>query len=516
MSLSIASRLAESARRYPTKPAVILGDQKIPYAALWDQARRYAAVLRQRGVGPGDRVALLLPNIPHFPMAYYGALSLGAVVVPIHALLRAEEIRFVLEDAEARLLVCAAPLLGEGAKGAELAGVPVLCVLDGGDADVPGIDALAQQVEPIRSYVSRDADDDAVVLYTSGTTGQPKGAVLSQLNMTMNAILAGTSVADIGADDVVMGVLPLFHSFGQTCVMNAGFYAGATILLMPRFDGPGALDLMVRHGVTLFSGVPTMFIALLDAARSDDRRPPLRSATSGGASMPAAVIEKFKDVFAIDVYEGYGLSETAPVATFNQEEFGRRVGSIGHPIWGVEVDIARADVEDRVELLPPGEVGEVVIRGHNVMKRYHNRPEATAAAIVDGWFRSGDLGRKDDEGFLYIVDRKKDLIIRGGFNVYPREVEESLLRHPAVGQVAVIGLPDQRYGEEVCAVVVRSPEAAERPDDEVAAEIVAWAKEHLGGHKYPRAVRFVAEFPLGPSGKVLKRELVATLGEHGA
>jgi long-chain acyl-CoA synthetase len=507
--LSIASILAESAHRYPDRAAVVFAEAPVTYAALWEQARRYAAVMRERGVGAGDRVAILLGNTPHFPIAYYGVLALGGVVVPVHALLRADEIEYTLRDAGAKLLVCAGPLLGEGAKGAELAGVPVLAVMDGGDADVERVDVLAASTEPIDQLVLRDATDDAVILYTSGTTGQPKGAVLSQFNMVMNAIAAATNVLDIGEDDVILGVLPLFHSFGQTCVMNSGFFRGATVVLMPRFDGPQALDLMIRHQVTLFIGVPTMYIGLLEAARTDDRRPPLARACSGGASLPVAVIERFKDVFGVDIYEGYGLSETSPVATFNQEVYGRKPGTVGCAIWGVDVEIARAEVEDRIELLPRGEIGEVVIRGHNIMKGYHNRPDATAAAIVDGWFRSGDLGTKDEDGFVSIVDRKKDLVIRGGFNVYPREVEERLLRHPAVGQVAVIGVPHETYGEEVCAVVVRSPEAAGRDEDELAQEIVDWSREQLGRHKYPRIVRFAEALPLGPSGKVLKRELVA-------
>ena len=509
MSLSLASLLAESALRHPDKPAVVFADRPTTYRALWDSARRYAAVLRERGVGPGDRVAILLGNTPHFPIAYYGALALGAVVIPVHGLLRAEEISFVLRDGAAKVLVCAGPLLGEGAKAAELAGVPVLAVMDGGDAGVERLDTAAAATEPLAAHVLRDPADDAVILYTSGTTGTPKGAVLSHVNLVMNAVVSATMVIEIETDDVMLACLPLFHAFGQSCVMNAGFFRGATLVLMPRFDGPGALDLMVRHGVTIFEGVPTMYVGLLEAARTDDRRPALKRAVSGGAALPVTVIDRWKEVFGSDIYEGYGLSETSPVATFNQAAFGRRAGTVGHAIWGVDVAIARPEVTDRIEPVPAGEIGEVVIRGHNIMKGYHNQPEATAAAIVDGWFRSGDLGRKDDDGFIAIVDRTKDLVIRGGFNVYPREVEEKLLTHPAIGQVAVIGVPDETHGEEVCAVVVRSPEAAGRDPDELGREIVAWAGERLGRHKYPRIVRFVDALPLGPSGKVLKRELVA-------
>ena len=252
-----------------------------------------------------------------------------------------------------------------------------------------------------------------------------------------------------------------------------------------------------------------MYIALLEAARTDERRPPLRSAISGGASLPVTVIEKFLEVFGVDIYEGYGLSETAPVATFNQPDFGRKAGTVGCAIWGVDVGIARPEIEEAIELLPVGELGEVVIRGHNLMKRYHNKPEETEAAIVDGWFRSGDLGTLDDDGFLTIVDRKKDMVLRGGYNVYPREVEEVLLRHPAVAQVAVIAVPDPHYGEEVCAVVVRDHAHRAASDADLEADIIAYAKERVASYKYPRLVRFVDALPLGPSGKVLKRELAA-------
>ncbi|HLZ38380.1 MAG TPA: long-chain fatty acid--CoA ligase [Mycobacteriales bacterium] len=507
-TLSIASILAESARRYPDRVALLLTEREITYATLWDQARRYAAVLRDRGIEPGDRIGLLIPNVPDFPRAYYAVQAIGGVAVPVHALLTAEEIAYILSDSGAKMLVCAGSLLGEGGKGAELAGIPLLSVFASEDTGVAPMEKLAAEVVPVASYVDRRPDDDAVIFYTSGTTGKPKGALLSQLNMVMNAQLVATDVLKISADDIVLGCLPLFHAFGQTVTMNAGFRAAATIVMMPRFDGAAALDLLVQHHVTILQGVPTMYLGLLEAARADERRPQLQLAVSGGASLPVAVLKRFKEVFGADIAEGYGLSETSPVATFNQEVFGRKPGSIGHPIWGVEVEIANAELEDRIELLPTGEIGEIVIRGHNVMKGYWNRPEATKAAIVDEWFRSGDLAVKDEEGFISIVDRKKDMVLRGGFNVYPREVEEVLAHHPRVHQVSVIGIPDPQYGEEICAVVVKDPSAAGVPDAELRAEITGYAKEHLAKYKYPRRIEFVDSFPLGPSGKVLKRELV--------
>ena len=502
MTLTIASILAESAVRYADNTAVVLGDLRITYAQLWGHAKQYAAVLRENGVKEGDKVALLLPNTPHFPLAYFGTLALGAVVVPVHALLKAEEIEYVLTDSGASVLVCAAPLLAEGTKGAELAGVPVLAVMDGGDASVTRIDTLALSATPIDAVVPREPSDTAVVLYTSGTTGKPKGAEISHLNVIMNVVVSAQHSFDIDSTDVVLGCLPLFHTFGQTCCMNTAFYVGATVVLLPRFDGNTALDLLVDEQCTIFMGVPTMYVGLIEAAKTNPKRPALKSALSGGAALPVAVLERFAEVFGTQVLEGYGLTETSPVATFNQKGFPPVAGTVGKTIWGVEVEIAKAEVDERIELLPTGELGEIVVRGHNVFKGYLNKPEATAAAIVDGWFRTGDLGTKDEQGYVRILDRKKDMVIRGGYNVYPRDVEEILLRHPGVGQVAVIGLPDPRSGEEVCAVVIKDGEVTEQ-------EIIAYGKEHLAAYKYPRRVIFVDAFPLGPSGKVLKRELVA-------
>ena len=507
--ISVASILAESARRYPTKDALVLGDTRLTYEQVWGMARRYAAVLRADGVGPGDRVALLLPNIPHFAFAYYGAAALGATIVPVHALLKADEIAFTLTDSACVALVTAAPLLAEASKGAEMAGVRLYSVLDS-DADhseVARIDQLAMQTEPVPALVPREPQDEAVILYTSGTTGKPKGAVLTQDNILWNTTMCAFDIIDIKHDDVALGALPLFHSFGQTCVMNSGFRVGCTIVLVPRFDGVTALDLMVKENVTYFAGVPTMYMALLAATEQTESRPKLRLAASGGAAIPVAVINRVKEVFGADVLEGYGLSETSPVATFNQEIYGRKPGSIGSSIWGVDVAIANADLEGEIELLPTNINGEIVIRGHNVFSGYLNQPEATAAVMVDGWFRTGDVGYLDDDGFFFIVDRKKDLIIRGGFNVYPREVEEAIAQHPAVAQVAVVGVADEHYGEEIAAVVV-----CVSGESVVEVELIEWVKGRIGQHKYPRRIYIRESLPTGPSGKVLKRVIVEELG----
>ncbi|MCW2995657.1 MAG: AMP-dependent synthetase and ligase, partial [Conexibacter sp.] len=477
----------------PDKVAVVQDDRRATYAELWDAALRRAAALRAAGVEPGDRVALLGLNTIDFVTAYYGILARGAVVVPVAPMLVADEIAFLLQDSGAKLALVADDLAEVVARGAADAGVPVLLL--GSD------EALAAEPEPHRA--ATEPLDPAVLFYTSGTTGRPKGAVLTHMNLVLNAFTNAFTANHIVCDDVMLGCLPLFHTFGQTVALNGTFLVGGTLILQPRFDPGAALELMAEHGVTAFLGVPTMYMALLAAVAAGGPIPSLRLCVSGGAPLPVKVLEEFNTTFSTQIQEGYGLSETSPTATVNQLELGVEPGSIGHPIWGVEVEIADPEVDDAIVLKDVGEVGEIVIRGHNVFAGYHERPEATEAAIVDGWFRSGDLGTKDDRGFLRIVDRKKDLILRGGYNVYPREVEEVLVRHPAVDQVAVVGVPHETHGEEVLAVIVLR-EGAEQPGEE---ELLAWVGERVARHKRPRLVQFVDELPLGPSRKVLKREL---------
>ncbi|MEU3214464.1 long-chain fatty acid--CoA ligase [Streptomyces sp. NPDC006971] len=499
MFLSVASALGESARSHPDRVAVVDADTRLTYRELWTRALRCAGALRASGVRPGDRVAVLLPNTADFLYAYYGALAAGATVVPVHGLLVADEVAYVLRHSGSSVLVSGGPLWPVAEEAAGVAGVRAVC-------------GVPEDGEPLPAAEPAAPDGTAVILYTSGTTGRPKGALLTHLNIVMNASVVAHDLLELGFDDVVLGCLPLFHSYGQTCAMNATLRAGATLVLMPRFSGPGALELLAAENVSVFMGVPTMYHALVEAAAQDSaalvgatRGLTLRAAVSGGAALPVAVLERFEATFATQVLEGYGLTETSPVATFNQPRTGRRPGTVGHPVWGVETGVADAAVEESVVLLPDGEVGEVVVRGHNVFAGYLDDPEATAAAVVDGWFRTGDLGARDEDGFLRIVDRKKDLVIRGGFNIYPREVEEVLVRHPAVGEVAVIGVPDEERGEEICAVVVTRAEAGAVTEE----ELIAWARERLGRHKYPRIVRFTDALPLGPTGKVLKRALTS-------
>jgi long-chain acyl-CoA synthetase len=513
---SVAAILAESAARYPDDVALIVGDHRTTYAELWSETLAYAGALRERGVTEGSRVAMLLPNVADFPRVYYATLALGAVAVPVHALLKRREIEYVLRDSAATLLVCAAPLLAEGAAGAALADVDVVTVLaPAGSEDQPAagpdrLEALAERAEPLDTYVPRDPFDTATILYTSGTTGQPKGAEGSHFALLEQVNTNLMSTFDMRRGDVLLGALPLFHTFGQTCTMNTGFRAGATIVMLPRFDGDSALAAMVEHECGIFMGVPTMYMALLDAATRTGARPSLRYAISGGASLPLAVLERFQDVFGAPIHEGYGLTETSPVATFNHVGRPPHPGTIGTPVWGVDVEIADPSVPDSIVMLPRGEVGELVIRGHNLMNGYLDRPEDTRRAIVDGWFRTGDLGTKDDEGYLTIVDRTKDMIIRNGYNVYPRQVEEVLAAHPDVAMAAVFGVPHELHGQEIEAAVVLRPDSSVTPQ-----ELIDFVAAEIAAYKYPRAVHVLDTLPLGPSGKVLKRELVEQFSVQG-
>ena len=509
-TISVAAILAESAARRADAVALIVGDESVTYAALWDQARAYAGALRDRGVGPGVPVAILVPNVADFARVYFAVLALGGIVVPVHALLKAREIEYVIRDSGAGLLVCAAPLLPEGEPGARAAGTPVLTVLAAeATAGLPRLEDAAADAEPIRTYVPRRPEDTATILYTSGTTGKPKGALGTHFALVEQVNVLLTSTFDLRAGDKIFGGLPLFHTFGQTCVLNAGLRAGATVVMLPRFTGAAALDLVRRHNIDIFFGVPTMYMALLEAIRASPGRPEgLRYGISGGSSLPVAVIDRFRELFGVEIYEGYGLTETSPVASFNHVGTTPRPGTIGTAIWGVEVAIARPEVADAIELLPAGELGELVVRGHNLFKGYLNRPDATAEALVDGWFRTGDLGTKDGDGYLRIMDRKGDMIIRNGYNVYPREVEEVLSQHPDVATVAVFGVPHEVHGQEIAAAVIAVPGSTV-----TTGELAEFAQARLAAHKYPRLIELRTELPLGPSGKILKRTLQASFGD---
>jgi long-chain acyl-CoA synthetase len=493
VGLNLASLLTASAERSPDAPAIRLGDAELTYTGLDDLSARLATLLRERGVEPGDRVGVMLPNVPEFPVAYYGALRAGGVVVPMNVLLKRREIAFHLEDSGAKLLLAWHGFAEQARDGAADAGAELVEVEPARFAST--LEALA----PTREPVETGEDDTAVILYTSGTTGKPKGAELTHANLARNAEIASRTTCEVGAGDVVLGALPLFHSFGQTVGMNASLRVGACLTLVPKFDPGETLATMQRDGVTHFYGVPTMFGALLhhpERERYDTSS--LRTCITGGASMPVEVLRGFEEAFDAIVLEGYGLSETSPVASSNHPGRERKPGSIGTPIEGVEMRV----VDDDDNPVEQGEVGEIAIRGHNVMKGYWQRPDATAEAMRGGWFHSGDMARVDEDGYFYIVDRKKDLIIRGGYNVYPREVEEVLYEHPKVREAAVVGVPDEEWGEEIGAAVVLHEGEQLEPE-----EVGAYVKERIAAYKYPRVVWFLDELPKGPTGKILKREI---------
>ncbi|HKA88629.1 MAG TPA: long-chain fatty acid--CoA ligase [Haliangiales bacterium] len=492
MNANLMLPLIATARRQPDRTAVKLDDVRVSYADLDAATARMAGRLRELGVMPGDRVGLMLPNVPEFAVIYYGVLRAGGVVVPMNVLFKRREVAYYLQDSGARLL-CAWRGFAEAEAGAADAGAA--CLLVG-----PGeLDRMTAEAEPIAVPVDRDGADTAVLLYTSGTTGKPKGAELTHASLGRNAEMSRRL---FGTDDqsVVLGVLPLFHSFGQTCGLNATIGAGGMLTLVPRFDAGKALAVIAADRVTLFQGVPTMIGALLNYPERDRfDHSTLRLCVSGGASLPVEVLRGFEAAFGCPVLEGYGLSETSPVASFNRADRERKPGSIGIPIEGVEMRV----VDPGGAELGPGVVGEIVIRGHNVMKGYWGRPDATAEAISpDGWFRTGDLARVDEDGYFFIVDRKKDMIIRGGFNVYPREVEEVLYQHPCVREAAVIGIPHPELGEEICAAVVATPGTAATPE-----ELREYVKGQLAAYKYPRHVWFVDQLPKTATGKILKRDI---------
>jgi len=509
MSLNLATMLRETALARPDKVAVILDQFRLDYKALDALSNQVAGSLQAAGVRRGDRIGLMLPNVPQFVIAYYGILKAGAVVVPMNVLLRAPEVAFYVGNSEATALITWEDFAEEAVKGvSELSGVSTYVVnKPGSEARPPGTRPFSElmQGSPAFDMVATDPDDTAVILYTSGTTGKPKGAELTHFNLFMCCQVSADRLVEFTDDDVALAVLPLFHSFGQSNVMNTTIYAGGTMTLVPRFEPDKVMEVIQRDRVTLFLGVPTMYFALLHNPRAGDYDiSSLRLCGSGGASMPGEVMKAFEQKFGATILEGYGLSETSPSASFNRSQEERKFLSIGKPIWGVEMRIHNEDGEP----MPPGQenVGEIVIRGHNVMKGYFKQPEATAEAMKNGWFHSGDMGYMDAEGFFFIVDRKKELIIRGGFNVYPREVEEVLYAHPAVQEAAVIGVPDEKLGEEVKAVVALKQGQTASEDD-----LIAWVKERVAAYKYPRSVQFVDSLPKGPTGKILKKELKAQL-----
>jgi len=502
MSLNLASFLDVTAAEHPDATALKLDDFTMSYTELAVGVKRVANMLVNMGVEPGDKVAMMIPNTPHFPLLYYGILSAGATVVPLNCLLKAAEIQYQIEDSDAAAFFAWRAFEEEAAKAfyntETCKNLVIVSRIE--DTEKPKLGELFTplffQASGEFEMVSTTPEDTAVIVYTSGTTGTPKGAELTHFNIFFNAFYAMDHIVKAKAGDISLAVLPLFHSFGQTCVMNVGLMSGATLTMLPTFDTEKTMEVIQRDKVTHMAAVPTMYFWMLSLEGGDKYDlSSLRLAVSGGAALPVEVLNRFRERYGVRILEGYGLTETSPICSFNME---CRPGSIGTPIWGVDMRV----ILDDGTFADVGDTGEIVVRGHNVMKGYYKKPSATEAAIVDGWFHTGDVGKRDENGYFFIVDRKKDLIIRGGMNVYPREIEEVLYGHPDVIETCVIGVADAARGEEVRAYVALS-QGAETTDE----ELRQYCAERMARYKVPKQIKILAGLPKGPTGKLLKREL---------
>ena len=484
----LSAAVAEAAER----PAVKLDDVVLTYGVMDQAVARAAGMLRSKGIEAGDRVGMQLPNVPYFPIVYFGALRVGAGVGPMNPLLTEREVAYHVSDSGSKLLIAWHQFADAARGGCEQAGAE--CIL----AEPGQFEQLLGAVEPVEEVTDRADDDAAVLIYTSGTTGTPKGATLTHSNIAAGAAVA-RDLVDAGPDSVGLATLPLFHVFGMNSVMNMAIHARGLITLLPRFEPGKALEIIERDRVTSFAAVPTMYSALLHHPdRETHDFSSLELCVSGGSAMPVEVLRGFDEAFGAKILEGYGLSETVGMGSFNLPDRERKPGSIGVPVGGTEF---RA-VDDDDNEVPQGEPGEIVMRGPFVMSGYWNKPDATEAVMRGGWFHTGDIATVDEDGYYFIVDRKKDLIIRGGYNVYPRELEETLYEHEAIREAAVIGVAHESLGEEVAAVVVLKDGAEATPD-----ELRVYMKERVAAYKYPRVVHIVDDLPKGPTGKILKREI---------
>lgn len=528
---SLGASFLGAAQHYAQQPAVIFEGHTISYGDLARQSEGFALALRLRGLQPRERVALLLPNFPHFLPAYFGALRAGAVAIPMNPTYRPPEIQHIFSDAgvsaavvwseilpavqqapgaqsQLRLIVSVTLPTGEGTSAATADGASTI---GSASTEQPAAHVTFEQFLGEAAMAAAqgkvpppatepEEDETAVILYTSGTTGKPKGAMLTHQNLLSNA-QAIIQLAELQPSDVLLSILPLFHSFGSTVCMVAPLLAGARIVLVPKFDPRRLLGMIQQHHVTLLAGVPSMYALLLRTPVAAQDISSLRLCVSGGAALPGEVLRAFKDKFGIPLIEGYGLTETSPVATFNPPKGVQKAGSIGIPLPGVEVQ-----VHDTLgNRLPPGEIGEIVVRGPNVMKGYYHLPQATAETIRNGWLYTGDLGYQDEDGYFFLVDRAKDLIIKGGLNVYPRELEEVLLTHPKIAEAAVVGVGDQTKGESIKACITPREGVTLTKD-----EVIDFMRERVAPYKVPNLVEFYplpAGLPKNATGKTLKTEL---------
>jgi len=494
--MNVFDALERAKTYFPNKEAVVFKGAKTSFLDLYHQVSLVSSALKSRfDIQRGDRVALFLPNIPEFVLSYFAVEKLGGIAVSLNVMLKRDEVAFILKDSGSKVLITATPMLDQVPEAIpNLEGV--VCV---GEPHGPGVvpynELLTKPSDPVPK-VSLEGDEGAAILYTSGTTGKPKGVILTQSNLISN-VYATNHHTKMCPDDRLICYLPLFHCFGQNFIMNASVNTGATLILHERFNPDEILSSVESNRVTIFFGVPTVYLHFLGLPNIEKRLASVRYYFTAAAPMPVEVAHRWQKRFGQDIYEGYGLTETSPFAAYNHDFFYQK-GSIGTPIENVEMKIVDEGGND----LKPGEVGEIAIKGPNVMKGYYRQPEETAKVIKNGWFLSGDIGRMDEQGYFYLVDRAKDMINLSGFKVWPREVEEVLQEHPTVREVAVVGVADPTSGEAVKAFVVLKEKASVTGD-----ELIDFCRNRIAVYKAPRAIEFVDSLPKNPAGKILKREL---------
>ena len=508
LNTTFAEVFVEAVRQAPDRTALIWENGQMTYGELAAAVGAIQAGLRELGAAPGDRLAMMFPNVPQFVVTFFAAQACGAEVVPLNVLQAPQELAYVINDSGSKWLVALNAF--EDRLREVIPQCPGLrAVVVSGQTGITNAVSweglvssnMGSDVEP----EDRSAEDVAVLLYTSGTTGRPKGAMLSHRNVIWDAD-ACNKVLDVRPDDIFMTVLPLFHAYGFTVDLTLATLRCASQILLPRFSAVKALELMEAHRATVLAAVPTMFQWMLRAKRDPDYDlSSLTVAVSGGAPAPEEMLREFEERFGVYMIEGYGPTEAAPVVSVNPRYGVRKIGSVGPPLPGIQVQV----VDDENRPLPVGEVGELCVRGPNVMIGYWNAPELTARTIVDGWLHTGDMARVDEDGYIYIVDRKKDLIIVGGMNVYPREVEDVIYQLPQVAEVAVVGVPSRIKGEEVIAYVSFKEGQSLEPE-----AILDYCREHLAPFKVPRHVVIEPELPKSPIGKILRREVRQMALEH--
>jgi len=505
MSLNLAECIAWTAETSPDNTALVIGKVSMTYAELFSAVKRVSNLLDRKGYGQGDRIALMLPNVPQFVIAYHGILHRGCTVVPANPMLRARELRHYFETAEVKAAFVWHECMPEAAKAAALcASPPLLISVESGFVPEPPLEgesflSLMAEAEPVGETAFTQPHDLAAIQFTSATEGTPRGAMLTHFNLWHNAWISSEKVFRYFPEDVCLAVLPFFHTFGQTTMMNAALLSGSRVVLVPRFEAGKILETVEREGVTLLAMVPTMFHMLVAQKGTDTADiSSLRAVITGGAPMPRELAAAFHDRYGMEILEGYGLTETSPVVAFNVSQETNRPGSVGQAIYGCRVRVLRDD--DSVA--DPEEVGEVVVRGPNVMQGYLKDPEGTAAAFHDGWLRTGDYGYLDRDGYLFLTGLKKDMLLRAGMNVYPRELEKIILEFPGVAEAGVVGMPDPLRGEEALAYVV--PESGTELDERALAQ---HCREQMASYKCPRRFVIVGSLPKTADGDVDKDQL---------